>query len=160
MTTYRIFVGVLSTVTNYAARQAARLSWMRYAPFLVRRAAVRFFVATMHDRPEEMKRVKREAEEHGDIVISSFAEHYDNLGLKTLEICRFGVRNIRYVVSSLRLFLFLFLLSSLSLSLSLSLFHIYPLPLSTFTTTTSPLSLSLSLSLSIYLSLSPITYLI
>jgi Galactosyltransferase/Variant SH3 domain/Galactoside-binding lectin len=91
---YRLFVGVLSVGKNFANRQAARLTWMRYPAFASRRVVARFFLAQQPGHPEVTQRVKEEAEKYGDIVIAPFIDHYLNLSRKTKAICEYYVNAV------------------------------------------------------------------
>eukprot|EP00850_Spirogloea_muscicola_P012374 SM000079S22492 [mRNA] locus=s79:532339:536090:+ [translate_table: standard] len=94
-----MFIGILSSSNHFAERAAVRKTWMQHP--LIRNGDVvaRFFLA-MHPSKQVNLEVRKESELYGDLVIVPFIDRYDLVVLKTIEICKYGVKNVsaKYVM--------------------------------------------------------------
>ena len=82
-TSPRLLVGVMSTATNYLARQAVRQSWFLDPHIVSGEVAVRFFVGHSHD-VEVAAALAEEHRRYNDVIQISAPEAYLNVGYKTL----------------------------------------------------------------------------
>ena len=78
-----VFVGVMSSASNYAARDGVRNAWFLDRAVRDGKVAVRFFVGHSHDT-EVAARLADEHLRYGDLIQISAPEAYLNVGYKTL----------------------------------------------------------------------------
>lgn len=90
---YDVFIGIMSAGKNFKQRSAVRASWLLYPAFREKKALARFFVAKASDESVN-EDVRREMQEFGDIVYLDYADSYDKIAFKTLEMCKFTANNV------------------------------------------------------------------
>jgi hypothetical protein len=95
---YDMFVGILSTASNFDQRWAVRQSWFNYPQFKENKVRARFFIAQIDDE-EIMRTAVAENQLYDDIVFMPHKDGYRTIAMKTLGICKFAARlQVKFVL--------------------------------------------------------------